>query len=221
LDTERIAVADDPPIRGVLHPAGSSDADGLVLTHGAGGNADAPLLVAVAEAFAARGVAVLRCDLPYRQARPRGGPSPAGSARDREGLRAALRVLRERVHGRLFLGGHSYGGRQASMLLAAEPALASALLLQSYPLHPPGRPQNLRTAHLPDLRLPTLFVHGTTDTFGSLAEVDKARALIPGRTALLPVSGGHDLGRSRKHGDATLPERIAEAFLALAGPSER
>ena len=218
---ERIDAAGDPPVRGVLHLAGSTKGDGLVLTHGAGSNADAPLLVAVAGAFAERGVIVLRCDLPYRQARPRGGPSPGGAARDREGLRAALRVLRDRVRDRLFLGGHSYGGRQASMLLAAEPALASALLLQSYPLHPPGRPQNLRTAHLPDLRLPTLFVHGTTDTFGSLAEVDKARALIPGRTALLPVSGGHDLGWSRKRGDATLPERIAEAFLALAGPSER
>src|SRR5256885_13927789 len=104
---------------------------------------------------------------------------------------------------------------------AAEPALASALLLQSYPLHPPGRPQNLRTAHLPDLRLPTLFVHGTTDTFGSLAEVDKARALIPGRTALLPVSGGHDLRWSPKRGGATPPHRIAGAVPALAGPGGR
>jgi uncharacterized protein len=218
VSVERIDVAGDPPVRGVLHPAASTGADGLVLTHGAGGDAEAPLLVAVAAAFAARGVTVLRCDLPYRQARPRGGPSPAGAARDREGLRASLRVLRERVSGRLFLGGHSYGGRQASMLLAAEPALASALLLQSYPLHPPGRPRDLRTAHLPDLRVPTLFVHGTTDPFGSPAELDKARALIPGRTALLPANGGHDLGWSRKRGDATLPERIAEAFLDLAGP---
>ena len=218
MKVERIVVAGDPPVRGVLHPAASGGADGLVLTHGAGGNRDAPLLVAVADAFAARSVTVLRCDLPYRQTRPRGAPSPSSAARDREGLRAALTVLRERVRGRLFLGGHSYGGRQASMLLAAEPALASALLLQSYPLHPPGRPQNLRTAHLPDLRVPTLFVQGTTDPFGSLAELDKARALIPGRTALLNVKGGHDLGWSRKRGDATLPERIAVAFLALAGP---
>ena len=218
MDAERIAVAGDPPVRGVLHLAGSRGTDGLVLTHGAGGNADAPLLVAVAEAFAARGVAVLRCDLPYRQARPRGGPSPSGSARDREGLRAALRVLRERVRGRLFLGGHSYGGRQASMLLAAEPGLASALLLQSYPLHPPGRPRDLRIAHLPELRVPTLFVSGTTDPFGSLAELEKARELVPGRTALLQVTGGHDLGWSRKRGADALPGRIADAFLELAGP---
>ena len=120
--------------------------------------------------------------------------------------------------GRLFLGGHSYGGRQASMLLAAEPALASGLLLQSYPLHPPGRPRDLRIAHLPALRVPTLFVIGTTDPFGSLAELDKARELIPGRTSLLKVNGGHDLGWSRKRGDATLPGRIADAFLELAGP---
>ena len=218
MDSERIAVAGDPPVRGVLHPAGSRGTDGLVLTHGAGGNADVPLLVAVAPAFAARGVAVLRGDLPYRQVRPRGGPSPAGSARDREGLHAALRVLRERVRGRLFLGGHSYGGRQASMLLAAEPALASALLLQSYPLHPPGRPRDLRVVHLPELRVPTLFVSGTTDPFGSPTELEKARQLVPGRTALLQVTGGHDLGWSRKRGDDTLPGRIADAFLELAGP---
>jgi predicted alpha/beta-hydrolase family hydrolase len=217
VNVERIDVAGAPPVRGMLQPAAGPGGDGLVLTHGAGGSADTPLLVAVAEAFAARGVTVLRCDLPYRQARSRGGPSPAGAERDREGLRASLRVLRNRVSGRLFLGGHSYGGRQASMLLAAEPALAAALLLQSYPLHPPGRPRVLRTAHLPDLSVPTLFVHGTTDPFGSLAELDKARALIPGQTALLKVNGGHDLGWSQKRGDVTLPERIAEAFLQLTG----
>jgi predicted alpha/beta-hydrolase family hydrolase len=104
------------------------------------------------------------------------------------------------------------------MLLAAEPALASGLLLQSYPLHPPGRPRDLRIAHLPALRVPTLFVSGTSDPFGSLAELDKARGLIPGRTSLLKVNGGHDLGWSRKRADATLPARIAHAFLELAGP---
>jgi predicted alpha/beta-hydrolase family hydrolase len=211
---ERLDVAGDPPVCGTFHSA--TGADGLVLTHGAGGNMGAPLLVAVAEAFAARGVAVLRCDLPYRQARPRGGPSPAGAARDREGLRAALAVLRQRVPGRLFLGGHSYGGRQASMLVATEPALASALLLQSYPFHPPGKPHDLRTAHLPSLRVPTLFVHGTTDPFGTPEELAKARALIAAQTAVLRVNGGHDLGWVRKRRDAEVPLRIAAAFLELA-----
>jgi len=60
--------------------------------------------------------------------------------------------MRELVTGRVFLGGQSYGGRQASMLLASEPGLADALLLLSYPLHPPRRPAELRTAHLPSLK---------------------------------------------------------------------
>ena len=213
---ERVEVPGDPAVRAVLHP--SSGPDGLVLTHGAGGNKDTPLLVAVAEAFAARGVTVLRCDLPFRQARARGAPSPAGAARDREGLRAALAVLRTRVTGRLFLGGHSYGGRQASMLLAEDPTLASALLLQSYPLHPPGKPQSLRTAHLPRLGRPTLFVHGTSDPFGAPDELAAARALIPGPTSLLTVSGGHDLGWSRTASRESIPARIAGAFLDLVGP---
>jgi hypothetical protein len=213
---ERIDLAGDPPVRAVLHPA--AGADGLVLAHGAGGHKDVPLLVAVAEAFAARGVAVLRCDLPYRQARPRGGPSPAGAARDRAGLRAALGVLRARASGRLFLGGHSYGGRQASMLLAEDPALARVLLLQSYPLHPPGRPRELRIAHLPRLRVPTLFVQGTADPFGTPQELDEARALIPAPTEILIVKGGHDLGWGKTRKDAELAVQIAAAFLQLAGP---
>jgi predicted alpha/beta-hydrolase family hydrolase len=211
---ERVEVPGDPAVRGVLHPAGGPD--GLVLTHGAGGNRDAPLLVAVAEALAARGVSVLRCDLPFRQARARGAPSPAGAARDREGLCAALGVLRARVAGRLFLGGHSYGGRQASMLLADEPALASVLLLQSYPLHPPGQPGRLRTEHLPRLRVPTLFVHGAADVFGTAAEIATARALIPGPTRLLSLPGGHELGWGGRRRHADVPDRIAAAFLELA-----
>jgi uncharacterized protein len=214
LRVESIDVAGNPPVRGVLHPAVSGDA-GVVVTHGAGGNKDTPLLVAVAEAFAARGVSVLRCDLPFRQVRSRGAPSPAGAARDREGLRTALTVLASRGARRLFLGGHSYGGRQASMLLASEPALAAGLLLQSYPLHPPGRPNALRTEHLPRLQVPTLFVHGRTDPFATPAELESARALIPARTRVLSIDAGHDLGWPKRRTNSDLPERIAAAFLEL------
>jgi uncharacterized protein len=105
----------------------------------------------------------------------------------------------------------------ASMLAAAEPALASGLLVQSYPLHPPGKPNDLRTAHLPSIRVPALFVHGTTDPFGTPDELAAARALIPARTSALQVSGGHDLGWTAKRGDRQLPERIAAAFLELVG----
>jgi uncharacterized protein len=212
---ERIAVAGEPPVRGVLHPA--SGPEGLVLTHGAGGTMDAPLLVAVASAFAERGVWVLRCNLPYRQARPSGPPSPSGAPRDREGLLAALAVLRAHARGRLFLGGHSYGGRMASMLVAGEPTLVCGLLLQSYPLHPPGKPKDLRSAHLPNIRVPTLFVHGTADAFASSEELSAARALMTARTSTLEVKGGHDLGWSSKRGNKELPDRIATAFLDMVG----
>ena len=110
-------------VRGFLHTASDSGADGLVLTHGAGSNCNSPLLVALANAFSASGLAVLRCDLPFRQSRPT-GPPPRGSAeRDQEGLRAAIACMRRLTSGRVFLGGHSYGGRQASMLAANEPGL--------------------------------------------------------------------------------------------------
>jgi uncharacterized protein len=166
--------------------------DVLVLTHGAGSNASSPLLLAVAEAFLAAGYEVLRYDLPFRQARPHGPPFPAGAAQDRAGLEQAVLSVGRR--GRVLLGGHSYGGRQASMLLAGKPSLADALLLLSYPLHPPRQPANLRTAHFPDLRTPALFVHGSRDPFGSIEEMRQALALIPASTALQPVErAGHEL----------------------------
>jgi len=166
-----------------------------VLTHGAGSNAGAPLLVAVAEAFCAAGITVLRCDLPFRQARPHGPPFPAMAVQDRAGIKRAVRVLRDRVTGAVFLGGHSYGGRQSSMLAAEEPDLAAGLLLMSYPLHPPRRPGDLRTAHFPRVTTPTLFVHGTRDPFGSVEEMRVAVALIGGPCEIVAVEGaGHDLG---------------------------
>jgi hypothetical protein len=115
--------------------------------------------------------------------------------------------------GRLFLGGHSYGGRQSSMLCAEEPSLAAALLLLSYPLHPPRKPDQQRTQHLPDLRTPTLFVHGTRDPFGSTAELEQALKMIPAKTKLLPIEGaGHDLGFKGKAKKEELPRGILTAF---------
>src|SRR3984885_2275351 len=123
----------------------------LLLTHGAGSNRNAPLLVALATAFAEHEIQVVRYDLPFRQERPHGPPRPGDAARDREGLREQVLKARERKPERVWLGGHSYGGRQASMLAAEAPWLADALLLLSYPLHPPRKPGQLRTAHFPNL----------------------------------------------------------------------
>src|ERR1700722_7545134 len=103
-------------VRGFLHAAQGGAERGIVLTHGAGGNCNAPVLVAMASAFATAGVSVLRCDLPFRQRRPSGPPPPATDAADRAGLQSAVAAIRGLVTGPLYLGGHSYGGRQASML---------------------------------------------------------------------------------------------------------
>jgi hypothetical protein len=199
-----------PAVRGILHRPSGPSARGLVLTHGAGSDCEAPLLQALAAAFARAGVAVLRCDLPFRQARATGPPSPAAAARDREGLRRAVIALRSVVDGPISLGGHSYGGRQASVLLAEEPVPAETLVLLSYPLHPPRRPRDWRTEHFPALRTPTLFVHGSRDPFGSLGELQRAMRLIPARTMLVSVEGaGHDLARGGVDGPVA---GIVEAF---------
>src|SRR5579862_8359843 len=169
-------------VRGFLHRPARAGGPGLVLTHGAGGDCRMPLLVAAAETFAEAGLTVLRCDLPFRQRRPAGPPSPSGAAADRAGLREAVGALRRTGTGPMYLGGQSYGGRQATILAAEEPGVADALLLFSYPLHPPGKPDRLRTEHFSRLVTPALFVSGTTDPFGSPDELRAALALIPAPT---------------------------------------
>jgi uncharacterized protein len=245
----------EPPVRGYLHVADSPNRNGLILTHGAGSNAAAPLLVALAETFCAAGFTVLRCDLPYRQARSWGPPGPGDAARDRAGIKNAVAAIKK-IKGapllpgfgrsgdfdsdqsppssapsfahfakgghsdpqpRVFLGGHSYGGRQSSMLCAEsnkdEPDLAAGLLLLSYPLHPPRKPEQQRTQHLPDLRTPALFVHGTRDPFGSIEELGQAMKMIPAKTKLLPIEGaGHDLGFKGKARVEELPRLVFSEF---------
>jgi predicted alpha/beta-hydrolase family hydrolase len=215
--TREIAdVSAEPAVRGFLHQPASANGDALVLTHGAGANCQSRLLTAVSEAFAEAGFLVLRCDLPFRQSRPHGPPFPAMAARDREGLRRATELLREKTSGRVFLGGHSYGGRQATLLAVEHPEIAAGLLLLSYPLHPPRKPAELRTAHLPRLNTPSLFVHGGRDPFGSHDEMRSALALVPAKTCLLEIEGaGHDLLGKKASDD--LPARTVRAFREFFG----
>jgi len=203
----------DPPVRGFLHTAPNPNGDALLVTHGAGANCQSKLLIAVSEAFAADGFSVLRFDLPFRIER-RFGPPRGNAERDRDGIRRATTLMKEKVHGRIFLGGHSYGGRQATMLLAEQPHLADGLLLLSYPLHPPEKPAQLRTAHLPNLRAPCLFVHGTRDPFGSPDEMNAALTLIQAPCKLLQIdAAAHDLLVKKVPGD--LPLRIVREFQAF------
>ena len=202
----------DPAVRGFLHRPETASGDALVLTHGAGGNAQMAMLVAMSKAFAGAGFAVLRCDLPFRQARRFGPPRPTDAAKDRCGLASAVAEMRKLYKGRMFLGGQSYGGRQASMLCAEE-KIADGLLLFSYPLHPPGKPEQLRTQHLPQITIPVLFVEGTRDPFGSIEEIEAARKLIRAKTSLLMVEGaGHDLGFKGKTKRESLAGEVVAKF---------
>jgi predicted alpha/beta-hydrolase family hydrolase len=106
-------------------------------------------------------------------------------------------VCRGLADGPLIAGGHSYGGRQTSMVVAgreASPIKVDVLTLFSYPVHPPGKPERARTGHLPDVTVPTVFTHGTSDPFGTLAEVHDAAALIAAPTEVVEITGArHDL----------------------------
>ena len=205
----------EAPVRGTLHRA-DAPGDFLVLTHGASGNSNAALLVALADAFAHNGLSVLRCDLPYRQRKPGGPPSPADAKRDQQGLKRAVSLMREQFPGRAFLGGSSYGGRQASMLVASEPELVGGLLLLSYPLHPPGKPAQLRTQHFPELQTPTLFISGTRDAFGTIDELQSAIKLIPARTKLVEVEGAAH-GLSDKKRQTIVVETVIISFQEFFG----
>jgi len=201
------------PVRGWLHEPQDPNGDVLVFTHGAGGNSDSALLKALGAACAESGYLFLRCDLPFRQMRPTGPPRPGDAARDREGLQRAAEVMRQRARGRVFLGGQSYGGRQATMVAADNPGLASGLLLTSYPLHPPGKPEQLRTQQFSRLRTPALFVEGSRDAFATFTEMESALKLIPARTSMLRVEGaGHDLAGRKAAAAEQLARTIVAAF---------
>ena len=187
-----MSVLDD--IAGLAHQPDGAPSGVVVLTHGAGGSRDSPLLVALCDEWSRRGWLAIRYNLPYRRRRPTGPPSGSSTA-DQSGIAEALAVARTLCSGPVIAGGHSYGGRLTSMLVAEHPGIADELTLFSYPLHPPGKPERLRTEHLGSITVPTVFTHGSSDPFGSLEELRAAVALIPAPTEIVEVTGArHDLG---------------------------
>ena len=184
----------------------------LLLAPGAGSSSQSPSLVAIEAAVAP--LPVERMDFPYRLA---GRKAPDRPPVLLDAVRAAAAGLVERAGvapERLALGGRSMGGRMCSMAVA-DGLPAAALVLVAYPLHPPGRPDNLRTAHLPALAVPCLFVQGTRDPFGSPDELTAATATIPGPVTHEWIEGGrHDL----KGADRRIGELVA-AWLSGLAPS--
>lgn len=174
----------------------------MLLAPGAGASRDQPALLAIEAALQPLGATVERMDFPYRKAGRR--------APDRMPVLTAAVVgeaeaLRRRTS-RLLLGGRSMGGRVASVAVAAG-LEAAGLILVSYPLHPPGRPDRLRTEHLEALEVPCLFVSGTRDAFGTPAELETATAVIPGPVTHRWIDGGD-------HGLRGRDQRVAEEVVA-------
>ena len=200
-------------IAGIAHEPKGTPQGVAVLTHGAGGSRESILLQEICDEWARRGWLAVRYNLPYRRRRPTGPPS-GSAATDRAGIVEAIGLCRGLAGGPLIAGGHSYGGRQTSMVVASEQVPVDALTLFSYPVHPPGKPERARTEHLPDIKVPTVFAHGTSDPFGTPEELREAAALITGTTAVVEIAGArHDL-RSKT---LNVPALAVDAALQLLG----
>lgn len=178
---------------------------GLLLAPGASAGRDQPALVAIDDAVGPTGFAVERMDFPYRLA---GRKAPDKAPVLVTAVREAAAALAE-AHGvapeRIAMGGRSMGGRICSMA-AADGLACLALVLVSYPLHPPGRPDKLRVDHFPALTMPCLFVSGTRDAFATQAELEAHTAAIPGPVTHVWLDGG-DHGLRRR--DAPVADAVA------------
>ncbi|MDT5003281.1 MAG: uncharacterized protein QOJ24_457 [Mycobacterium sp.] len=181
-------------IAAVAHRPDGKPKGAVVLTHGAGGSRESALLKKICDEWARRGWLAVRYNLPYRRRRPKGPPS-GSVATDQAGVVEAIELVAALATGPVIAGGHSYGGRMTSMVVADGATRVDALTLFSYPLHPPGKPEKPRTEHLPRIEAPTVFTHGTSDPFGSIDELAAAAALIPAATEIVEITGArHDLG---------------------------
>lgn len=162
---------------------------GLVLTPGASADRNQRSLVAIDDAATGLGVAVSRIDFPYTQAGRRAPDRPPVLLSAVEEGATALAASSGLGTDRIFLGGRSMGGRICSMAVASGLA-AAGLVLVSYPLHPPGKAEKLRTEHFPSITVPCLFVSGTRDAFGTRDELERETAAIAGAVTHAWIEGG-------------------------------
>ncbi len=198
-------------IAGVVHQPAGEPVGVVLLTHGAGGSRESPLLVRICDEWAGRGWLAVRYNLPFRRRRPKGPPSNS-AASDQQGIHEAIELAHTVSPGPVLAGGHSYGGRMTSMVASRGEADLAALTLFSYPLHPPGKPERARTEHLADLTVPTVFTHGTADPFGTIDEITAAAAVIAAPTTIVEVTGArHDLGSKT----LDVPKLAVDAALIL------
>ena len=181
----------------------------LLLTPGAGAGRDQPSLVAIEEALAP--VPVERIDFPYRLAGRKSPDKPEVLMNAvREGA-TALAIRTRLGQEQVALGGRSMGGRMCSMVVA-DGFTALALVLVSYPLHPPGKPERARTEHFPSIGVPCLFVSGTRDAFATPDELTTATKAIAGPVTHVWIDGGDHGLRGR---DQAVAEAVRDWVRAL------
>ncbi|HEX5615583.1 MAG TPA: alpha/beta family hydrolase [Acidimicrobiia bacterium] len=189
----------------------------VVLAHGAGADMHATTLTTVSDALAAAGIPSLRFQFPYRSAGRRAPDrAPVLAAAVREA--AALLARRTKLPAdRVVLGGRSMGGRIASVVVAdvEDPLPAAGLVLLGYPLHPPGKPEQLRVEHLARIAVPTLFVSGTRDAFGTPPELRRAARRVKGPTAFHWIESGDHGFRTLKSSPTSTEEVLAGAAAAI------
>lgn len=206
-----IAVPGGDAVSGALHEPDEASGVAVALAPGAGTSMDNPLLVAVAEGLAGRGHTVLRFNFAYHE---KGSRRPDPPKKLIATYRAAADALRARGPGKLVIGGKSMGGRMASML-AAEGYACDGLVFLGYPLHPAGKPEQLRDAHLGDVRAPMLFVQGSRDALCDLTLLRPVIARLDGRATLHEVAGG-DHGFEVRKSDGRSPESVIEEVIGAA-----
>lgn len=214
-----VAVNDHESVTALLYPAVKQRRVGVtvILGHGAGANQLSAFMVTAAEGLAARGCDVMTFNFIYKE-RGRGIPDP--KARLESCYQAVIETARKNrklKKNRLVIGGKSMGGRIASQVAAVAPEGIAGLVFLGYPLHPPGRPDNLRDAHLKEIHAPMLFVQGARDTFGTAEEIRAVIKRLRLPATVYPIEGGDhsfkipkSLGVPQEKIYATILDKVAQ-----------
>lgn len=194
---------------GLLYPARRARV-AIVLAHGAGAPQTHPWMVTIAQTLSDRAFDVVTFNFLYAEAKRRVPDRSDALEATWRAVVAAVRVRDDVAHGCLYIGGKSMGGRIATQVAAGGAIGAlGGLVLLGYPLHPPGKPHQLRATHLPHVRAPMLFVQGSRDTFGTPDELGPiVRGLCPGSRLFVVEGGDHSLGLPKSKGQ-TLEQRLA------------
>jgi uncharacterized protein len=198
----RVEIAPSQSVAALDYPAPARNRAGvtLILGHGAGANQTNPFMVDFATALASRGIDTITFNFLYSEHRRR---VPDPSSRLESCYRAVIDTVcrrRKSSADKLAIGGKSMGGRIASQVAAAGIEGLAGLVFLGYPLHPPGRSDRLRSAHLPRVRAPMLFVQGSRDAFGTPGEVQPIIALQPAAELYVVEGGDHSFKVPKRAG---------------------